>query len=56
VVYDSAVFIPADMPPGYYDLSIAILDPVSNMPKIKLAIADMQSDGWYPLGKIGVQP
>ena len=56
VVYDSAVFIPADMPPGYYDLSIAILDPVSNMPKIKLAIADMQSDGWYPVGKIGVQP
>lgn len=56
VVYDNAVFIPAGMPPGDYDLSIAILDPVSNTPKIKLAIADMQPDGWYPLGKIRVQP
>ena len=55
VVYDNAVFIPADMPAGPYELAIAIVDPVSNAPKVKLAIAGMEPDGWYPLGTIRVE-
>jgi hypothetical protein len=54
-VYDSAVFLPPEMPPGEYDLSIALLDPVSHQPKVKLAIAGIEPDGWYELGKIKVE-
>jgi hypothetical protein len=55
IVYDDGVFVPADLPPGEYDLSVALLDPVSREPKVRLAIAGMQADGWYPLGKIEVR-
>lgn len=53
-LYDSAVFIPVDMPAGVYDLGIALLDPLTGNPKVKLAIAGIGADGWYDLGKITV--
>jgi hypothetical protein len=53
-VYDNAVFVPAELPAGEYDLEIALLDPISRQPKVKLAIAGLQPDGWYALGKIRV--
>ena len=52
VLYDDAVFVQPDMPAGEYELSLAIVDPASRSPKVKLAIAGMEPDGWYPLGKI----
>jgi Domain of unknown function (DUF4832)/Beta-galactosidase len=55
-LYDAAVFLPADMPTGEYNLQIAILDAAARHPKVKLAIAGVQPDGWYHLGKITVQP
>lgn len=54
-VYDSAIFVPADMPPGEYDLGLAIVDPQSGQPKVKLAIAGIGADGWYSMGKIKVE-
>ena len=54
-LYDDAVFVPLDVSPGEYDLQIAILDRFTNKPKVKLAIAGMESDGWYTLGKITIQ-
>ncbi len=54
-VYDDCVFIPADLPPDEYELSIALLDPLSREPKVKLAMAGVQPDGWYSLGKIEVR-
>jgi hypothetical protein len=55
VVYDNAVFVPADMPAGEYDLAIALLDPQTREPKVKLAIAGVEPDGWYTLGKLRVE-
>jgi hypothetical protein len=55
VIYDDTVFVPADMPAGDYELSLAIVDPTTHEPKVKLAIAGMEPDGWYPLGKIRIQ-
>ena len=55
-LYDAALFLPADMPTGEYDLQIAILDAAARHPRVKLAIAGMQPDGWYHLGKITVRP
>jgi hypothetical protein len=55
IVYDDAVYVPADLPPGEYEISIALLDPASHQPKVKLAIAGVDPEGWYPLGKIEVR-
>jgi hypothetical protein len=54
-LYDDAVFLPAGMPPGEYALELAILDPETRQPKVKLAIAGMRPDGWYSLGTIQVE-
>lgn len=54
-LYDDAVFIPASMPHGEYEVAIALLDSHSGQPKVRLAIAGMEEDGWYSLGKIEVK-
>lgn len=52
IIYDSAVFVPAGLPEGEYALDIAILDPRTREPKVKLAVEGRMDDGWYPLGKV----
>jgi hypothetical protein len=53
-LYDDAVFLPADLPLGDYDLSLALVDPATREPKVKLAIAGLEPDGWYPMGRLKV--
>jgi len=53
-VYDDSVFIPFGTPPGVYELGIALLDPRTGKPRVKLAIAGASADGWYRLGRIEV--
>lgn len=59
-LYNDAVFIPADLPAGDYDLEIGIVNKISvtdktPKPVIKLAIEGMTDDGWYSMGKIKVK-
>ncbi len=54
-LYDDTVLVPSNMSRGEYDLQIGILDPLSNKPKVKLAISGKQPDGWYYLGKIKIR-
>lgn len=54
-LYDDAVFLPLDFPSGDYDLDIALIDPISKKPRVQLAIAGNDSEGWYRLGKIRVR-
>jgi hypothetical protein len=53
-LYNNAVFVPASLPDGDYKLEIALVDPLTNQPKIQLAIAGKESDGWYPMGSIKI--
>ena len=53
-LYDDAVFLPLDIPQGEYDLELAILDPRTLKPKVKLAISGRGPDGWYKMGKVKV--
>jgi hypothetical protein len=53
-LFDSAVTVPAGWPAGECELALALLDPQSNVPKVKLAIEDRSEDGWYPLGNIRI--
>ncbi len=54
-LYDDTVLVPSNMSRGEYDLQIGILDPMSNKPKVKLALSGKQPDGWYYLGKIKIR-
>ena len=55
IIYDSAVVIPWDMPEGEYELDLAIIDPRTREPKIRLAIDGRRPDGWYSIGKIRIR-
>lgn len=54
-LFDSSVAIPADLPPGQYELEIALLDPQTKQPKVRLAIEGRGQEGWYQMGKIEVR-
>jgi hypothetical protein len=54
-LYNNSVFIPANLPDGEYTLSVAIVDPATRKPKVKLAIQGVEPDGWYRMGKIEVR-
>lgn len=45
---------PADIPAGIYDLSLAIVDPSSSRPVVRLGIKGRADDGWYPLSKLRI--
>jgi hypothetical protein len=36
-------------------LRVALLDPRTRVPAIRLAVTGRQSDGWYDLGKIAME-
>ena len=54
-VFDSTVYIPESLKPGSYRLRVALLDPRTGQPAIKLANEGLQPDGWYDFGGIAVQ-
>jgi hypothetical protein len=54
-VYDDTVSLPADLPPGDYELAVGIVDPVTRQPNVRLAIAGRDAAGWYPLGKLRIE-
>ncbi len=54
-VFDGTVYIPKNLPPGTYRLRVAMLDPRTGQPAIKLAIEGLESDGWYDLAPIEVK-
>jgi hypothetical protein len=54
-VYDGTVNIPAALKPGDYQLRVALLDPRTQQPAIRLAIEGRQPDGWYDLGSVSIE-
>jgi hypothetical protein len=54
-VFDGAVYVPEDLPPGSYDFRVAMLDPRTRTPAVKFAIEGGQEDGWYNLGSVMVK-
>lgn len=54
-VFEDSLYVPGDLPPGAYRLRVALLDPRTQTPAIRLAIEGRQQDGWYDLGDITVE-
>ncbi len=52
VPLQSSVVLPGDMPSGEYEIALALLDPYSGKPAIRLANAGRDEDGWYTLSRI----
>lgn len=53
-VFEDPLFVPQDLAAGDYELSVAMLDPLTLQPGIRLGIEGRGPDGWYPLGKLRV--
>lgn len=47
--------LPADLAPGRYEVAIGVVDPGTQAPAIKLAIAGRDTEGWYPMGALQVK-
>jgi hypothetical protein len=54
-VFDGTIYVPETLKPGSYRLRVAMLDPRTGQPAIKLAIEGLQPDGWYDLAPIEVR-
>lgn len=54
-VYDGTLYVPKTLTPGAYTVRIAMLDPRTGQPTVRLAIQGRGDDGWYDLGMIQVQ-
>lgn len=52
---DGAVTVPAGIAPGDYELQVGILDPRTGRPKVKLAIAGADAEGWYTMGGVDIR-
>ena len=52
IAFADPIYLPADLPEGEYEVSVALLDPVTLQPAIQLGIEGRARDGWYPLGPI----
>jgi len=53
-VVDQLVYVPDSLKPGTYRVRLALLDPRTNQPAVRLAIKGRESDGWYNLGAINI--
>ena len=55
IVFEEKLYLPATLSDGDYELEIAIVDPVTLVPRVKLAIEGVNDKGWYPMGTITVK-
>jgi hypothetical protein len=54
-VWDDSVYVPDTLSPGEYELRLALLDPRTLQPAVRLAIEGREADGWYRLGTLTVR-
>jgi len=53
-VVDQLVYVPDSLVPGTYRIRLALVDPRTDQPAIRLAIKGRDTDGWYNLGEITI--
>jgi hypothetical protein len=54
-VYDGTLYVPENLAEGNYDVRVAMLDPRTGKPAIRLAVEGCQEDGWYAMGSLTVK-
>jgi hypothetical protein len=54
-IFDGTLYVPAGLKPGSYRVRVALLDPRTERPAIRLAIEGRQPDGWYDLSAVSIE-
>jgi hypothetical protein len=54
-LFESTVYIPETLKAGTYRVRVALLDPRTGEPSVRLAIAGGTPEGWYDLGSVNVE-
>ncbi len=54
-VYEGTLYVDGSLPPGQHRIAVALVDPRTGRPAIRLAMEGRQPDGWYDLGAITVE-
>jgi len=54
-VFEGTIFVDNGITAGAHRLAVAMLDPRTGEPAVRLAIEDRRPDGWYDLGTITVE-
>ena len=54
-VIDAGVYVPETLAPGRYHLRVALLNPRTGAPAVRLGIDGRKPDGWYELGWIALE-
>ena len=49
-----ALRLPKGVKPGRYELALAVVEPETENPAVRLAITGRAKDGWYPLSAFEV--
>ena len=52
---DEELALPSPLAPGTYTIALALVDPSSGQPQIRLAISGRESSGWYPVSTITIE-
>jgi hypothetical protein len=55
-VFDGSLCVPDTVKPGACRVRVALVEPRTGEPAIRLAIQGRQPDGWYDVGAIEVIP
>jgi len=53
--FEGTLYVDDALPPGTHELSVAMLDPRTGKPAIRLAMEGRQPDGWYKLGTVTIE-
>lgn len=54
-VYEGSVYLDTTLPAGHYQVRVAILDPQTGKPAIRLGMEGLRDDGWYDVSEIEVE-
>ena len=54
-IWEGGVYVPDTLAPGEYRIRVALLDPRTLEPAVRLAIEGRDDDGWYSLGTLSVR-
>jgi hypothetical protein len=54
-IWEGGVYVPETLVPGDYRVRLALLDPRTGQPAVRLAIEGREADGWYGLGTLSVR-
>jgi len=49
------IAVPLELAPGEYGLQLAVVDPSTREPVVRLAIVGRRDDGWYPISRLRVK-